>query len=183
MVIKKVDLLLTANNGNRSVFDSIFSPQVLLAFTEWFKNTESKSVLIGGLALSFYAKPRFTADVDLLFLHQGDAPQQVKGFKKTREHAFTHLDTHVEIELLDSAYLELSTNLVAHIFATAVVNQGIKIASREGLIASKLKRFSRQDQADIEAVFLSKITLDNWPLSSKEQANWSKIRSDLLNED
>ena len=60
--------------------------------------------------------------------------------------------------------------------STAKKIDGVTIASREGLIALKLVRFSRRDAGDIEDLLEGvKITtqyLDGWPLTSKQYQNF-----------
>jgi hypothetical protein len=139
------------NDGTRSLIESIVVPEVSAAL-QAFKNGNGcdNAVLIGGLALSFYGLPRYTQDIDLLFVSFASIPHFVEGFKKVREHAFEHKKTNVIIEVLDSDFLKIPQHLVETVFDTATLIDGIHIASKSGLIALKLQRFSRQDQADIE---------------------------------
>ena len=89
------------NDGTRSLLESVLANEVVDALSDWKNNTDtSKYVLIGGLALSYWVKPRTTSDVDILFLSKADIPMYVDGFKRTRPGAFIHLKTHVEIEVL-----------------------------------------------------------------------------------
>lgn len=147
----RIDLMKTANNGTRSLFESIMVSEVSHTIKKW-SASNIKSVLIGGLALSYHNIPRYTQDIDILFLSKADIPQRLSGFKKIRPHSFQCNDTHVEVELLDSDFLNISTDLVKEVFNTAVKTDGILIASPSGLVALKLQRFSRQDQADIESL-------------------------------
>lgn len=45
------------------------------------KNAPNQGILIGGFAMSFYAKPQLTTDVEMFFLGD-DIPLQVGGFKR-----------------------------------------------------------------------------------------------------
>jgi len=142
------------NDGTRSLFESILVPQVEKAFKDWKKNSNSNFVIIGGIALSYHVKPRTTTDIDVLYLNNSEIPESVLSFKKHRNMAFQHNLTHVEIEVLTPSSINMPVDVAQQIFNSAIVQNDIKIASKEGLIVSKLSRFSRQDQADIEALLL-----------------------------
>jgi hypothetical protein len=162
----RIDLMKSANDGTRSLFESIMVPEVEHTLKKWTR-LDIRSVLIGGLALSYHNIPRYTQDIDVLFLSKSDVPMKLNGFKKVRQHSFQCNDTHVEIELLDSDFLNISVDLVKEIFKTSIKKDGMLIASPSGLVALKLQRFSRQDQADIEnlnkyhVIDLSYFTLTN----------------------
>ena len=137
------------NDGTRTLFESIPVPEVNQALIDWNKYKHN-GVLIGGCALSFYTRPRATMNVDVLFLTDDAIPKEVIGFKRTRPSAFQHNETHVEIELVTSQLVGISHELTQKVFDTSLISDNIKIASPTGLVALKLHRFSRQDQADIE---------------------------------
>lgn len=146
-----------------------------------FKSLTEKieGVLIGGLAVCFYAKPRLTTDADFLYLSETDIPLSVEGFKKSRPHCFVHKGTGIEFEVLTSSYLKMASARAQHIMDTCVVSEGFKIASPEGLIVSKLGRWNRQDQADCEAVMLAVPgDLTVWILSKTEKQEIQKIIND-----
>ena len=148
-------------------------PEVQHALTLW--GGGKNCVLIGGLALSFYTKPRYTQDVDVLFLHDTDIPKEKVGFKRTRPHSFLELETHVEVETLSSSYLSLPSGLAAKVFSTAISHGEWLVASREALIALKLQRASRQDLADIEKILLPEMTMLGWFLTEKQLATFHAI--------
>ncbi len=164
------------NDGTRTLVESILIPEVAQAFKDWSKAVAERGVLIGGLALSYYVKPRSTTDGDFLFLSAEDIPDEVPGFKRTRKGAFLHKRTHVEIEVLQPSAIGMTPELASEITATAQEQAGVKIASRAGLIASKLNRFSLQDRADIDALLklgpvdMTKFTLTSAQSKALEQA-------------
>ena len=138
------------NDGTRTLFESILADAVLTAFTDWCGATSTKDfVVIGGLALSYYGKPRTTVDADLLFLTRDRVPFYVEGFKKNRPSAFIHKDTHMEVEVLTPETINLPRHIAEKIHETARVDGKVRVASPSGLIVSKLGRFSWQDRADI----------------------------------
>lgn len=166
MKLRDLYKTLGPNDGTRTLYESVLVPEVVQAITDWCRAVpDMKAVLIGGLALSYYIKPRTTQDVDFLFLNITDIPKVVKGFKRTRTHAFQHEKTHVEIEVITPEYIGTDYKLVEEIYTNARIENGIRIATPSGLVASKLGRYSRQDQADIEelvknnVIDLSKYTL------------------------
>lgn len=143
--------MFTFNDGTRTLVESVVVPEIISAIKDW----KGSGVLVGGLALSFYAKPRYTMDIDILFLSDKEIPPQIPGFKRTRDHAFQHNKTHVEVEVLSPSFLHLPPDLIKQVVDTSKDVGGMKIASRSGLVALKLQRNSRQDQADIEQLIQS----------------------------
>lgn len=167
------------NDGTRTLLESILFPEVALALQDWKRANIKNCALIGGLALSFHGRPRTTDDGDFLFFSYGDIPSEISGFKRTRDHAFRHNSTHVEIEVLDPDFLGFSTELVQKIINTAEVHDGISVASKEGLIVSKLKRFSRQDQADIEHLIRAGADLSSWDVPEDFFKKYLSIKNDV----
>lgn len=140
------------NDGTRKILESIIAPEVEMALHDWISNNESDCVLIGGIALSFYVKPRYTVDIDVLFLSKEDIPENVPKFKRNRPSAFQHNKTHVEVELITPQLIDTPNETIKAVYNTSEIHDGIKIASPSGLVALKLGRFSLQDQADIESL-------------------------------
>lgn len=137
------------DNLSRPLLESVVVPEVSAAISDWI-GSNVPGVLIGGLALSFYGKPRYAADIDVLFISDNYVPKTIPGFTKIRDHAFQHNKTHVEVEVLSPKFSGTPTGLVKAVVNTAVESSGMKVASASGLVALKLQRGSLQDQADIE---------------------------------
>lgn len=161
------ELISRLNSGeNLTLLESIAVPEVGKALQQWIKNAPKDRdwILIGGNVVGFYTKPRATMDVDVLF--RGEfLPDQVVGFKKNRAHAFTHKDTHVEVEALTPEYLKLPNEVVEKVFQTSVEINGVQIPSPAGLVALKLYRQTLQDLADIQAVVdKQQVDLTDWPV-------------------
>ena len=173
------------NDGLRTLNESIIYPEVEQALKDWKNNCKADSVLIGGLAYSYYCKPRSTQDVDLLFLSFDEIPSNVEGFKRTRDHAFLHKDTHVEVEVLDPEFLKLDKRLVQLIFDEAWTNDKIKIASPKGIICLKLNRYSLKDQSDIDDLLKYCVRLninldfDKYNLNNHQLDNLNKSLNNL----
>lgn len=158
----------------RSIVHAALVPEVQHALNNW--PLTDKCVLVGGIALSFYCTPRYTQDIDLLYLSAEDKPNDVPGFKRLRTHAFHENKTHVEVETLTPEFLGLSHALVTKVFHTAETHGKWKVASREGIVALKLQRSSLQDKADIKALSKGR-TLDmrDWPLTEAQQDSLADI--------
>lgn len=156
------------NTGDRPLLASVMIPEVEHSLKQWIRSLGVNSgVLISGLAISHWVKPRSTQDIYVLYIDDYSSPDEVPGFKRVRPHCFRNKDTHVEVEILSSEFLGLNKDLVREVVKNAVGSDGIKVASPEGLVALKLARFSRQDQADIES--LMKYKGENFDMSPYEK--------------
>jgi hypothetical protein len=163
------------NDGSRTLFESIIPNEVILSLKDWKDNyTENNYIMIGGLAMSYYGRPRYTEDVDLIFLSDDDIPSFVPKFRKNRKHSFEHIKTGVEIETLSPEMINKDKEFFNITFNDSVESDGIKIASPVSLIALKLSRFSDVDKSDILALYKYciensiKIDLDKYNLSELE---------------
>lgn len=169
MKLRNLAKMNTINNGTRSLAESIVIPEVIQALNDWKQSTRSNSVLIGGLAASYYTRPRGTTDADFLFMSENDIPNDVRGFKRIRPGAFLHKATHVEVEVVTPQSINITLDLVRKVFETAIDVDGIKIASPTGIVALKLQRLKRYDQGDIVALIeTGKVDLTGWPISPEQ---------------
>ena len=157
MRLKSIIEGLNKSNSDlsRPLLESIVVPEVTSALKDWANNANPSGVLIGGLATSFYVKPQQTMDVDVIYLTDQEIPNTVLGFKRIREHAFQHNNTHVEVEVLSPGFFGIPESLVKIVIDTAIESNGMKIANKSGLIALKLQRGNLQDQAHIEKLIQS----------------------------
>ncbi len=171
--MRNLKKMQTRNDGTRTLFESIMAPEVIAALREWRSNANPAGVLIGGLALSYYVKPRYTEDVDVLYLSETDIPEEVLGFRKSRLHAFEHHKTGVEIEVITPQHVKLPVEIAGKIIATAVEEDGFKIASPSGLVVAKLFRYNAQDRADIINLLKSeKVDIAGFSLPQQEIARY-----------
>lgn len=171
------------NDGTRTLASSIVVPEVAKAFRDWTLASKDEVMLIGGLAMSYYVRPRATMDIDFLVL-SGSVPDEVEGFKKTRPHGFLHKETHVEVEVLTQQHLKLRNDLFQYVMRHAVIRDGVRIPSPAGLIALKVQRNSLQDQADIAALLNSGLLIDltGCPLTPQEHERIQEITSSVKHE-
>lgn len=157
-------------------------PEVAAALRDWCR-ADPGGVLIGGLGLSYHVRPRMTQDIDFLFLNDGAIPEQVPGFKRTRSHAYQHNRTHVEIELVTPELVGVPQQIVDRVVETAIISDGIKVASASGLVALKLFRQSMQDQADIVALIKTgHVDLDGFDLPPDKVAAYDRLRAIAKND-
>jgi hypothetical protein len=188
MTMKVLRNMRFARAAVSSIEDAALIPEVGLALVRWVQNkvhNKVPGVLIGGLAMSFYAPPRATQDVDLLFLSNADIPKEVPGFKQKRRGAFEENETQVEVETVTPVSVHIPQTCVEQVFRTAwVAPLGLRIASREGLIALKLygadnPKRALQDKADIQRLLEGAPDTDmsTWHLSEKHQRLFEEIRS------
>lgn len=174
------------NNGFRTIFESIIPNEVILALKDWSNNYNSDNyVLIGGYALSYYTKPRYTEDIDLIFISYDEIPKMVFGFRRNRAHAFEHIKTGVEVELLTPNHINKNESFFRTIFNVSIESDGMRVASPESLIALKLGRFSNDDKDDIIKLYKycieNKIDIDlsKYNLSEGEMNRFNNLISDL----
>lgn len=176
--IRNIGKMNHMNDGTRSLYESVMAPEVILALDDWKKYSECNCVLIGATAMSYYVKPRYTSDVDVLFSTKDDIPKEVYNFKKHRTSAFQHNKTHVEVEVITPELINVSPDFIKKIFDTAVIDldSDIKIASPEGLVALKLGRFNFFDQGDIQNLKRYKtIDLSYFDLNDKLMNRFNSI--------
>jgi len=186
MIIKNInefriiDKMNYINDGTRTLMESILVPEIILALKDWVNNYSNDYVLIGGIALSYYIKPRTTTDIDILFLSNEDIPEKVLKFKKHRSLAFQHNLTHVEVETVTPKSINVPIEIAQTVFDTAIINNNIKIASPSGLVALKLFRFNRLDQADIESLIINTdIDLSQFNLPVELLKKYNKIKKSI----
>jgi len=172
-----IEKLNRINDGTRSLMESIAVPEVQAALKDWVKN-DTNGVLIGGNAMSYHGKPRATMDVDILFLQKNDIPLSVNGFKRTRDGAFQHNDTHVEVEVVSPESINISRELADMVFETAMESDGVKVASPSGIVALKLQRLKNNDIGDIvQMINVGTVDLTPFPLSDKNLSDFEEIKN------
>lgn len=141
--------------------NSSLAPEVQHTLNKWVSTTENMGVLVGGLALSFYCKPRYTSDVDVLFLHDLDVPTFISGFKKISPHNFQENKTHATVEIVTTESINLSLVIARKVISTAKSQGKFKLATGEALIAMKAEaaisnpKRKLSDSVDIQKLLLS----------------------------
>lgn len=174
----------------KTLREAALVPEVRSTVMRWAQKSadcKDQGVLVGGLALSFYARPRQTMDVDLLVknVESLDIPE---GFKEARQNAVLDKDTQVEIELVTPALVGIPEWMADRVIRTAwelpvgVANMrfsaGLRVASLDSMIVLKLygadnPKRRRQDEADIQAMLEHNPGLniegliESWSLSKK----------------
>lgn len=189
-----VKTLSVANIGRATVPQIIMNDEVRRSYQRWANATNNSGTLIGGIAFSFYGRPRTTMDVDLIYIQEQDIPETVKGFKRVRPHTFRDNLSHVEIEVLVPHVINVDPVLVRKVVETANVDaQGNRVASVAGIIALKLGRCSRQDITDIAALMALSVTdghvvnprlidISEFDLSPDKIEKYNALLTEVLNE-
>jgi len=165
-------------------------PEVQRSLAKWIEarlQGRDSGVLIGGLAMSFYARPRHTTDVDLLFLAKTNIPEAVPGFRRYRQGAFEDTDTGVDIEVTTpESFKSLPSPLARKVAETAINHGKLLVASREGMIALKLvgadtPKREMKDLADVVSLLDNhlSITMDRWYLTENQLKNFELCKSKL----
>lgn len=165
----------------KTLKEAALVPEVRGALERWSTSMpdDEQGVLIGGLALSFYARPRQTMDVDLLF---DTLPSTLNDrfFKRTRTHAAIDKKDHVELEFVTHSLINVPKTVTDRVMKTAwrIGPEQPRIASLDSMIVLKLygadnAKRRNQDSADIQAMLENNPRLDveelihSWTLSSE----------------
>jgi hypothetical protein len=167
-----------------SIVAAAVNNEVALTLKRWLQGDQPKGVLMGAMAMAFYVKPRYTEDIDLLYM-KGNKPETAPdGFKKHRPSAMEDRKTGVEVETVTPDMIGIPNGLAQKVYHTAVVHDGIKVASREGLIALKLygarsPHRELKDSADIYDLLVGHTTIDmhDWFLEEQDLKLLESIRS------
>jgi hypothetical protein len=139
-------------------------PEVIIALRDWARSTAS-GILIGALSLCFFCKPRFTQDIDFLFLETSDVPDAVSGFSRVGS-GFQHDRTHTAVDIFTPSSINIPRDVAEQVIGTVTLSDNIRVASASGLVALKLFRSSMQDKADMVALIKTgHVDLAGWPLS------------------
>ena len=150
---RNIGKMVSVNDGTRSLEESIMSYEVICALKDLIKYNKNECVLIGGVALSYYIKPRFTQDVDILILNESDMPNIILNFENCKNNTFKHNKTLCIVDFFLSETINIEKHIVKAVFDTARFVDGIKVASPSGLVALKLRRFNPRDRADIYELY------------------------------
>jgi len=173
--------LSVPNDGTRTLVESIAIPEVAKALRDFEMGVGDNCVLVGGCALCYYTRPRMTTDIDVLFLKSADIPTTINKFKHNRLHAFEHRQTGVEVEVLTPEHINLPKDIAEKVFSTAILANGLKIASPTGLVAMKLQRLKFNDIGDIIGLIeTGRVDLTGWPISEKNIKDLELIKNQYM---
>ncbi len=163
----KSKLQIMNENRAKELQYAIVVTEVKDAFIDFIKSCKEEFVLIGGIALSAYIKPRTTMDVDLLIKNTQTfeliSKEVNSSFKKITGISLQHNKTHCEVEVISPETINQSEELYDAILKTSVIadfaGYEIKLVSLKYLIVLKLGRITEknpkgfQDKADIIGIF------------------------------
>ena len=129
---------------------AVMSPDIAQALREGSRFLRERGIahaLCGGIAVSAYARPRATKDVD--FLVGEDAYEHHGAIVVPKA------PSRVGAVAVDSVPLEPELHALADVLASPEIVDGIPIVSAQALIAMKLVAGRMQDQADVVALLES----------------------------
>ena len=116
-----------------------------------------------------------TQDIDI-FLSSEQQLRHLKDdlndkFHQIGPHALEHKSTGIEIETLTPEFLKIDQQIVDTAIRSAEMSDGIRVLSREGLVALKLMRANNRDKGDIEAIIQAggPVSLDEYKLTSEQR--------------
>ena len=134
---------------------------------------KNKYVIIGGVAVQAWGRPRLTGDVDIIiaipqdkiddivsrFLSNGFSIPKDVGARLRRGLAvkLKHVEGSVDLRLV--SYL-IDTQALRRAKSFTIYGSHIRVASKEDIIVYKLARFDNRDKSDIETILLRQLVLD-----------------------
>jgi hypothetical protein len=187
MIVHMRDMTFS-RSPSATLLNSALVADVGSTLIRWASTTKGMhGVLIGRLALAFYSRPRMTTEIHMLFISHDDIPTTVDGFDKHSTSAFKDKSTNIEIELVSATTINIPPEVVAKVFETARNIEGMRVASREGLIVLKLygmltPKRKRGDTADIQTLLETdpKASVSGWPLTTYQREVLEDIRAELI---
>ena len=193
---KKLEESFLVGDRVRTLFKENESPNSLRrAVDNVAKLLPNGWVLAGGLSIGFHATPRGTDDVDIMIYSESNL-QSIKdvlwqNFKEIpgRKHAMKHKETGVELEILTPEFLKVDARIIKKAIDDAIVVNGIRIITKDGLIATKLCRGEFKDLGDIEVLVKAHgiIDVSGYPLTDEQLALYKmvtdKVAGQVTNKD
>jgi len=154
-------------------------------------------VLIGGLALGEYAKPRMTHDLDFVIIStEMDAIIKLlesKGFTLKESLPYNGPKRDIvkfeyqgrEVDFLFFKSAEFASHVLKRARSASVLGKPVKVASVEDLVVTKLASLRWKDKADIMAIRQKSDTLDLgyirerlWDLGISDRIEFLKLPAD-----
>lgn len=134
------------NIGQRTLIESLHGfPEVLETIKDFSRIPwKNKPILVGGMAIAYWARNRRTEDADFIFLSEYRLSKAKiligtnSKFKVLGGHYIEHKPTGATLDLLTPEFINLPVKYLSYIYTTAKVDSGVRIASIEGLILMKL---------------------------------------------
>lgn len=156
------------NIGQRSLIESLSGYLEVLSTIKDFSKLlwVNKPILVGGMAIAYWARGRTTYDADFMFLSEYRLSKArlligaSSKFKVLQGHYIEHKPSGVTLDLLTPEFINLPVEYLNYIYRTTKVDSDVRIASIEGLILMKLSsNRGHKDLADIE-LLLENPTID-----------------------
>jgi predicted nucleotidyltransferase len=162
------------------------------SINQLLKKHNYQGVIIGGVAVGFLGKPRFTADVDAVFLLSiKDIPkflesakseniesrvQNIEEFaKKNRVLPLKHIPTNIEIDI-SMGIMPFEEEIVTRRNEKSFSNLSVQLPTPEDLIIMKAVAHRPKDLEDIRTIVSNNPNLD-----VKRIEKWVKDFAEILN--
>ena len=159
--------------------EAVIVDEVRRALKAWRSATDTLgAVLIGGLALAFYSRPRFVDEIEFLYAQEAAVPITVTGFRRLNDCSFAHEDTGVVLMVSTAMSSVRCSAISAKVHETAVERDRLRLASLEGMIALALdfavkrkKRGATSPEQDIIDMIgwapeFRLVDMESWPLEA-----------------
>ena len=177
MKLRNIAEMNTINDAahSRSLIGSIMLPEVIMAFQTWVK-AGLDGVLIGTAALGFHVRPRATQELEFLLPDDAAVPDAVAGFDGIGPALFRHQGTGVEVNIVTPVAIGVPIEIAEKVARTTIASDGAAVASESGIVALKLFRRSRQDEADIiPLIKTGRVDLSGFPLAPEQMSAFRKL--------
>ena len=183
MKLRNISKMNHPNDGNRSLFESILSHEVIETLTDWNTNFQGEYILMGDLALSYYIKPRFSDEIEILLIEESKSSQIIDGFEQINEYLFRHIKTSITLKLVTNKLLKLPEEIYLKVIETVQLSDKIKIASPFGIVIFKIESFNLQDKADIGSLLkLNFIDLNDFEILKEKSIEKYKQLTSFFND-
>lgn len=118
---------------------AVISPLVAQTLQKWVAATRNGGgVLIGDIALAFYARPRFVNHIETFYLDHASVPKSVSGFLRRSSSELVDKQTKTVLRTIVAAEIGLRADLATRVYDSTVSKGGMVVTSLHGLIALKL---------------------------------------------
>jgi hypothetical protein len=117
-----------------------------------------------------------TQDLDFLFLDNAAVRDTVSGSDQIDPALLRPHGSGIEVTLVTPAAMCVPPQVADEVARTAIVSDGLQVASESGLVALKLFRLSYQDKADIVALIKTgRVGLSGFSLPAEKMAAFREL--------
>lgn len=192
--------VLTGADEVRSLWEAdVGTLQSVLEDFSALVGNQVRWALTGGLVLGLHARTWGTEDVEVLLANEEDFAKVVQltvsKFRRVpaefdpgafAPNVLEHLDSGIRVDVLTPEFLGADVQTINDVVATATQEPfgelHVPVVSREGIVVLKLRRSSRQDLADIEAIIRKggAVDVDNFLVTPAQLQMLRQIEREVL---